>query len=43
MGHMFRKLVIWVHSGSGPLLRELAKRVFKSRWLLENPAIRALS
>jgi radical SAM protein with 4Fe4S-binding SPASM domain len=35
---MFRKLVIWVHSGSGPLLRELAKRVFKSRWLLENPA-----
>ena len=38
MGHMFRKLVIWVHSGSGPLLRELAKRVFKSRWLLENPA-----
>jgi MoaA/NifB/PqqE/SkfB family radical SAM enzyme len=38
MGSLFRKLVVWVHSGSGPLLRGLAKRLFKSRWLLQNPA-----
>ena len=31
-------MVVWVHSGAGSLLRELAKRVFKSRWLLQNPA-----
>lgn len=38
MGSIFRNLVVWVHSGSGPLLRGLAKRLFKSRWLLQNPA-----
>ena len=31
-----RKLIIRVHSGSGPLVRAIAKKVFKSGWLLNN-------